>query len=248
MSGRGRGRGRGARAPPSGARLLLQRSAQEAGLDAGNLRSLQDITKPQLFPDFEWHSSGHEGHDPQQAAAATATASSSTPATGPQATAASKRAAASNVYLINKSRELNHRFQESPFYVRPSQEVDVVRYNKRPRPLEPDAHVADHIGKTADSKYLPEELLPNKVAASALKVGEIGDDGLPKKAMTLDELAAEEQRKKAAGEDGEEGELSDTQELEEEDEEEVADYTTNYYASEDESDGGGGGGGDEAVF
>ena len=62
MSGRGRGRGRG-RAPPSGARLLLQRSAQEAGLDAGNLRSLQDITKPALFPDYEWHSNGHVGHE-----------------------------------------------------------------------------------------------------------------------------------------------------------------------------------------
>jgi hypothetical protein len=222
----------------------LQRSAQEAGLDAGNLRSLQDITKPQLFPDFEWHSSGHEGHEPPAAAAATS-------ASGPAPS--SKRNAASNVYLVNKSREMNHRFQESPFYVRPSQEVDVVRYNKRRRPLEPDAHVADHIGKTADPKYLPEELLPHRVAASALKIVDsllLGDDGLPKKVLTLDELAAEEQRKKLAGEDGEEqGELSDTQELDEEDEEEVADYTTNYYASEDESDGGGGGGGgDEAVF
>lgn len=238
MSGRGRGRGRGRGAPPSGARLLLQRSAQEAGLDAGNLRSLQDITKPQLFPDFEWHSSGHEGFEPP-----------STPSALPSSQSASsaKRAAASNIYLINKSREIHHRFQDSPFYVRPSQEVDVVRYNKRPRPLEPDAHLAEHIGKTADPKYLPEELLPNKVAASTLKISELGDDGLPKKAKTLEELAAEEQRKKAAGEDAEEqGELSDTLDLEEEDEEEVADYTTNYYASDDESDDGGGG--DEAVF
>ena len=226
----------GGRAPPSGARLLLQRSAQEAGLDAGNLRSLQDITKPLLFPDFEWHSSGQKGHDP-------------TPSSLQPAQSSSKRATAPNIYLINKSREMHHRFQDSPFYVRPSQEVDVVRYNKRPRPLEPDVHVAESIGKTADPRYLPEELLPDKLVAlplaSSHKVGELGEDGTPKRALTLEELAAEEQRKIATGEEGEEGELSDTAEIEEEDEEEVADYTTNYYASDDESDGGDG---DEAVF
>jgi hypothetical protein len=241
MSGRGRGRGRGA--PPSGARLLLQRSAQEAGLDAGNLRGLQEITKPLLFPDFEWHSSGQNGHDP-------------TPASLQPAQSSSKRATAPNIYLINKTREMHHRFQESPFYVRPSQEVDVVRYNKRPRPVEPDVHVAHSIGKTADPRYLPEELLPDKAipltATTSLEVGEVGEDGAPKRALTLEELAAEEQRKKVSGQgDGEEGEengeFSDTELVEEEGEEEVADYTTNYFASDDES-GDDGGGGDEAVF
>lgn len=240
MSGRGRGRGRGGRAPPTGARLLLQRSAQEAGLDAGNLRNLQDITKPPLFPDFEWHSSGKQGHD-------AVVPSSTMPPSQPGAT--SKRAA-SQIYLINKSREISHRFQESPFYVRPSQEVDVVRYNKRPRPLEPDAHLAEFIGKTADPKYLPAELIKDKVAPHIhAKVGDLDEDGRPKRALTLEELAAEElkQRKAlAGGEEGAEGELSDTHDVEDEDEEEVADYTTNYYASDDESDDGGGG--DEAVF
>ena len=256
MSGRGRGRGRGGRGPPSGARLLLQRSAQEAGLDSGNLRSLQDITKPKLFPDFEWHSSGgqqshHEG-DPTTTPAAPLPQKPQPP---PATAQSSKRATAPNIYLINKSREIQHRFQESSFYVRPSQEVDVVRYNKRPRPLEPDVHVAESIGKTADPRYLPEELLPNKGAAATLPLtGGAGEDaGAPKRAMTLEELAAEEQRKKVSGpvnnEEGEEnGELSDGAEIEEEDEEEVADYTTNYYASDDESGGGGGEDNDEAVF
>lgn len=242
MSGRGRGRGR---APPSGARLLLQRSAQEAGLDAGNLRSLQDITKPQLYPDFEWHSSGAQGHDPVHPPAASQQSQSSS---------ASKRAT-SQIYLINKSREMNQRYQDSPLFVRPSQEVDVVRYNKRPRPLEPDVHLAEYIGKAGDPRYLPEELLPDKappfVAAISGRIGEHAEDGTPKRALTLEELAAEEiqQRKKpssgATGEEEEEqGELSDTQEPEE-DEEEVADYTANYYASDDES---GGEGEEEAVF
>lgn len=228
MSGRGRGRGR---APPTGARLLLQRSAQEAGLDAGNLRSLQDITKPKLFPDFEWHSSGHVGHDPVEAS------------NQPQPISASKRA--SSIYLINKSREFHHRFQNSPFYVRPSQEVDVVRYGKRPRPLDADSHVLEHVGQTADKRYLPEELLRSKISLNA---GEFGEDGISQRPATLEELVAEEiKRRKAlegAGPD-DQGEGSDTAEVEDEEEEEVADYTQDYYASEDESDGGGG---EEATF
>lgn len=55
MSGRGRGRGR---APTSGGRQFLMRSAEECGFDSRNLRSLQDITRPQLFPDILLHSSG----------------------------------------------------------------------------------------------------------------------------------------------------------------------------------------------
>lgn len=240
MSGRGRGRGRG-RAPPSGARQLLQRSAQEAGLDAGNLRNLQDITRPQLYPDFEWHSSGRMGHDVDTATTIGASTHSQM--------APSKRAKESMVYLINKGREMQHWFQESPCYVRPSQELDVVRYNKRPRPLEADVNVASYIGNAADPRYIPSELLPDKIPQSDLKA-EDGEDGVPKRAQTLEELAAEEQRKKngpKVGEDGEEQarELSDN-DVEEEDEEEVADYTQDYYASDDESDGGGNE--DEAIF
>ena len=178
------------------------------------------------------------------------------------------------MYLINKSREIQQWFQESPFYVRPSQEVDVERYNKRRRPLEADAHIAAFVGsKLADSKYIPTELFLSSSTSSVSKsrhailmneslVG--GDDGVPthSRVLTLEELAAEElERKKNpsthnnksnntnnAGEEGgedQEGELSDTQDLEEEDEDEVADYMQDYYASDDESDGSGG---DEAVF
>eukprot|EP00934_Nitzschia_sp_Nitz4_P009104 Nitzschia sp. Nitz4//scaffold53_size117307//30836//31516//NITZ4_003761-RA/size117307-processed-gene-0.6-mRNA-1//1//CDS//3329554178//9094//frame0 len=226
MSGRGRGRGR---APPSGARLMLQKSAQEAGLDAGNLRNLQDITKPSLFPDFLWHSSGWQGHDPAPPTQTSANNSSS----------GNKRS--SNIYLINKSREIHHRLQNSPYYVRPSQEMDVARYGKRPRPLDPDSHVIEHIGQAADPRYFPEELLRSKIT-----LADLGEDGTSSKPTTLEELvAAEIKRRKALEDEG--GEASDTPEAEDEEEEEVADYTQNYYASDDES-GGGSGGGDEATF
>lgn len=230
MSGRGRGRGRG-RAPPTGARLLLQRSAQEAGLDAGNLRHLQDITRPQLFPDLEWHSNGKMGHEHAD----------------PSSASASAKRPASTVYLINKSREIHHRFQSSSQYVRPTQEVDVVRYGKRPRPMQPDVNVLESIGKAADPRYLPKELLQNTSNSTSK---ESADDA-PKKALTLEELAAQElQRRKKNAELNEEDEDAndDPSDQEPEEDEEVADYTTNYYASDDESDGGGGGGGDEATF
>ena len=56
----GRGRGRGKYVPPTGARLQLQKAAEECGYDARNLRSLQ--SRPDLFPDIELHSSGFPMH------------------------------------------------------------------------------------------------------------------------------------------------------------------------------------------
>lgn len=144
---------------------------------------------------------------------------------------------------------MHHRFQEAPSYIRPSHEVDVVRYGKRPRPLEPDVNLTEHMGMTATSEYLPDELLPDERARTlAAKFGEFGEDGAPRQALSLDELAARElKRRKQAQEDGEEdGDLSDVVDIDEGEEEEVADYTQNYYESEDESDDGGGGG--EATF
>jgi hypothetical protein len=225
MAGRGRGR-----APPTGARLLLQRSAQEAGLDAGNLRNLQDITKPKLFPDYEWHSTGHKWDADE-------------PVEPPPA-----KRSASTIYLINKSRELHHRFEQSPYYVRPTIESDVVRYGIRPRPVEPDISVLEHIPEMADPAYMPPELLQKTTTQLSMKELMATNEGAPAKALTLEELAAQElKRRREAMEAEEEGNLSDIEVVEEEEEDEVADYTANYYASDDESEGGGGGG-DEATF
>ena len=229
--GRGRGRGRG-RGPLSGARMFMQRSAQEAGIDAGNIRNLHDITQAKLYPEFEWHSTGRRGHD-------------ATPETAAAANAANRNKA-STVYLINKGRQIHDRFQNSPFFVRPKQEVDVVRYGKRPRPQEPDGNLVEHIGKAADDRYIPMELLQDagRDPKSMKELNELNEDGTAKE-LTLEQIAAQELKRRAQeqgdGEDGDGGDLSDTLEQEDEEEDEVDDYMHNHYESEGESDGGGGG-------
>lgn len=216
MSARGRGRGRGR--SPSGARLLLQRSAQEAGFTGSIKNNIQDITKPQLFPDFEWHSSGRQLNNQQE--------------TIPP-TRSEQQKASSTVYLIRKSRDIQHRFQNSPYYVRPTQEVDVNRYGKRQRPLDPDVLLLEKIGKTADPRILPSELLKKDRSFSF-----DGTDGLSKQRISVEETLTKED-----GEDGDDAaDLSDHNVHE--DDEEVDDYIQDYYASEEESDGGGG----EATF
>lgn len=239
MSGRGRGRGRGG--PQSASRQLLQRSAQEAGLDGNNLRSLQDITKPQLFPDYEFHSQGHVGF------------ADAPPEQQQQNQKRSNQKRSSSVFLINKSREVLSRFQLSPYYIRPTQESDIERHNRVTRPVEPDVSVLDHLGKLADSDYFPEEFqlmqgVVRKRSASEIDASGAGE-GDDNKSLSLEELAKRELKRRQEnmeGEQEEDGNLSEVEEPEDEEEDEVADYTTNYYASDDESDGGGGG--DEATF
>jgi len=276
MSGRGgRGRGRGRGGPPSGARLLLQRSAKEAGLDDGNLRSLQDITKPSLFPDYEWHSDGTVGHgilEPTPvasvsslsvgnnfvstaAAAATVTPSSSGLEKRSELLVVAKpKRSPSAIYLINKSREIHHRFQSSAFYVHPTQEDDVIRYGKERQRQQQrsDLLILKQMGNTADASYIPPELLRDDDLESVY-----GHDDSNYKKRSLDDLAEEEraERRKRGLLTGDtkiddDGNLSDNlQDAVEEEEEEDVDYGTNYYASDDEGDDTrGGGSGDEAVF
>jgi hypothetical protein len=255
MSGRGRGRGR---APPSGARLLLQRSAKEAGLDDGNLRSLQDITRPQLFPDYEWHSSGNKGHmlpgDPDiepsstVAAGVSALSANSDNDVKPLTAVAKTKRSASTIYLINKSREIHHRFQNSAFYVHPTQEADVIRHGKERQQQQQraDLLILKQMGKTADPHCIPPELLRDE------DLGNIyGHDGGAFKKRSLDDLAAEERadrRKRRENDEEDEGQFSDAPDaMEEEEEEEDADYGTNHYES-DGDESAGVGAGDEAVF
>ena len=211
MSG-GRGRGRGGFKPPTGAQLMMQRSAQESGLDEKNLRSLQDLTKPPLFPDFLWHSSGQvykPEHESKEMVPVKLTQSA--------------------IYLIRKGRDIHHRMHTSPFYLRPSQEVDVTRYRKRPRTQAEacDKTVIEHLGKIARSTFVPEELLQPSKRIAAIKDS--------KKNALLDDLA---DIKGEPGESDSEGEMDDIEAVDEE-EEDPEDYAQNYYASDDESDGGG---------
>ncbi len=241
MSGRGRGRGRG-RAPPSGARLLLQRSAKEAGLDDGNLRSLQDITRPQLFPDYEWHSSGRKGH--HLSGEPIVPPSSDEDVVTP---VAKPKRSSSTIYLINKSREIHHRFQNSSFFVHPTQEADVIRYGKERQQQQQraDLLILKQMGKTADPDYIPQELLRDDDLGHVYGY----DDGTFKK-RSLDDLAAEERadRRKRRDNDGEDdGQFSEAADPMDEEDEEDVDYTTNHYQSEGEESVGGGVS-DEAIF
>ena len=129
---------------------------------------------------------------------------------------------------------MQHRFQNSASFVRPTQEVDVNRYGKRQRPMEPDVYFLSQIGKVAASSQFPPELLVKDFS------GDGDEDGVATKKMTLEEMAANEltQRRQAAENKEEDGDADMADELnqEEEVEEEVDDYITNYYASDDEDD------------
>ncbi len=71
--------------------------------------------------------------------------------------------------------------------------------------MEPDVAVLEHVGKTADPRYIPAELL-QKTGENQLSMKEMAKNNAPKKA--LEEMAAEElnrrQQAKDAAEEGEE--------------------------------------------
>ena len=212
MSGGRGGRGGGGYKAPTGGQLFLKRSAQECGLDDRNLRTLQDITKPLLFPTFKWHSSGTPWTTEDEV---TEVVSVKRPTTA---------------YLIRKGRDMNHRMQSSPYYLRPTQDVDVVRYKKQHRPnVTCDKVVLEEMGHAAMTGWIPAELLGKKQPL----VEEVVKD------LTSEELAAIELKAK----DNEEGEGEEEDELlleQEGEEDDAEDYVTNHYESEgDESDGGG---------
>jgi hypothetical protein len=236
MSG-GRGRGRGGYKPPTGAQLMLQRSAQESGLDERNLKTIQDLTKPTLFPDHLWHSSEGTTTKPspvvseqQQLAGINAPV---IPIVQPKRTA-------SEIYKIRKAREFQHHMHLSPFYLRPSLEVDVVRHmanNKRARTETAkacDKAVMEHLGTVATPRFVPPELLMPKGPPKRSGKSANGAAG----AVLLDDDMEEK------GEGEEDGEDVDEYLEPEEDEDEGEDYAKDYYASDNDSDGGGDGDGE----
>jgi hypothetical protein len=272
--GRGGGRGgRGGRGALSGARALLQRSVMEAGLDTGNLRSLQQ-DPPTIFRDYEWHSKGsiivkHENNKERDGAVADTTSTKPSP---------------TNIALINKTRELQQRFQSSVFYLHPSVEVDVERYsstiigNKRHKRTNHDDITVQmflqQLGPTLiHPKYLPAELLKQDAPSFRSDNLILGENTIDKKRLyslqELDDADGQQQpvldeatslantnaatvNAAATLDDGNASDNmgEDEEHILEEEEEDAADYTTNYYASEDDSYDGGGGDDedDEAVF
>mmetsp|Transcript_47556 Transcript_47556/g.115865 ORF Transcript_47556/g.115865 Transcript_47556/m.115865 type:complete len:275 (-) Transcript_47556:391-1215(-) len=274
MSGRGRGRGRGG---GSGSRAILQQAAKEAGVDLKKSKTVDDITNPKLFPDFEWHSSGRRLTEglPQVNGPTGSGSTTVTKAVVPMLATSSAQSSSGGgggtrswagvtAALISSSREIPQQFQASPFFVLPRIEPDVVRYGKRPRPLEADALLVEYIGNNvARSPYFPSELLQNGDSADNDGSKSSIKPGRSKRRKSLDELAAEETAHEktknsggaapnttisttTGGEDADQ--LANFGDVEQEHEEEGdVDYTQNYYASEEDSDVGDIGG-EEAVF
>lgn len=247
----GRGRGGGGTSVATNAKMLLKRTAQEAGLDdRHHTTTLEEITNPPLFPDLLWRvSPPSSGRTFEEVPSSDA----------PSELIVTKRPA-STVYTLNKQREINEAFQQSPFYVQHHQPVDVVRHGKRNRSVAPDVAVLESIGSMAtDSQYIPEELMlqassGRKLSASGRK-HDVATGASVKTASNLNELEEREQARttgKARGtgatataaatsapasttavSNEDEQHQADDQE-----EEEIEDYTMNYYASEEETDGG----------
>jgi hypothetical protein len=139
--GGGRGRGGSKSSNSNATKELLKRSASEAGLDDRHVKVLSDITRPPLFPDFLWKSSGNYwneeeeidssnnninglGLQPQQQQSMKSEAPS-------PAAVTPRKLPAAMASTNDKQREMNRRFQNAPFYIRPGVHVDIVRYSDR---------------------------------------------------------------------------------------------------------------------
>lgn len=249
MSGRGRGK---KYTPPTGGRAFLMRSAEECGLDSRNLRSLQDITRPALFPDIKLHSSGDnrllrvlEQQKAEEASKADSLGGQATvkKEDEPPKLAGVKRSA-QTLFLISKGREIHHRIQSSVFYVRPTKDVpDVIRYSdstKPPLQIDASAVLSNCLGgrkKTKLGRYVPEELVSGQIQVFNSDAGVSGG-------YNVVELEGKGRRRRrlgsvdTAGEGDEDADGDEEVVAEDEEEEDGEDYVKDYYESEgDESAG-----------
>jgi hypothetical protein len=140
----------------SQSKLLLQRSAQEAGLDNDRqMISLQEIIRPSLFSDFTWHSSGQPwtsaDNDKLELQPDEQPSSSQTENNNNDSTAVVKveepepvhivKRPACVVVMIKKQRQLWEAFSKSSHNVRHCPDVDVARYGKQTVSTAPDQAV-----------------------------------------------------------------------------------------------------------
>lgn len=258
MSGRGRGK---KYTPPTGGRAFLMRSAEECGLDSRNLRSLQDITRPSLFPDIKLHSSGDnrilrllEQQKAEETAKAEAAGVPIDLEDNKPKPLANVKRSAQTIYLIQSGRQIQQRIQSSIFYVRPSKDVpDVMQYSdsaKPPPQIDARAvlsHCLEGRTYTEMGRFVPEELVSGQINIESNEAGKKS-----RKAINLAGLEAQEKHRRRLGSiDGEgdgEGGLGEGDEdivADEGEEDDGDDYGKDHYESEgDESAGGDG----EATF
>jgi len=240
------------------------RSAEECGLDSRNLRGLQDITRPSLFPDIKLHSSGDnrflrlmEQQLAEQQAKAEAAGEPIPLDDRPKQLAGVKRSA-QTLFLITKGREMHHRIQNSVFYVRPTKEVpDVIRYSdstRGPPQIDGSVVLSNCLGgrkKTKLGRYVPEELVSGQMQGDGKSLSQSIEAGIQAaKGVNLADLEAKEKQRKRAGSMDGDGDGDGEEELileEDEEEDDGEDYGKDHYESDgDESAGGDGDG--EATF
>ena len=188
------------------------------------------------------------------------TSSSSTPATATP----TKPKSSKTIYLISKSRELHHRFNNSVFNIRGStKEVpDVIRYSDRLRQVPSNINASDVLSHCLGGMkrtrgegggvFVPEELCggQKQKRRSVFNEGIIEEGNNKTRGVNLAELAAkegqididnndDEQKAPGGGGGGEDEEGVLGEEIQEDGEEsDGADYVANYYESEgDESRG-----------
>jgi hypothetical protein len=229
------------------------RSAEECGLDSRNLRSLQDITRPALFPDIKLHSSGDnrilrlmEQKKAEEAAKAEAAGMPiKCDDDGPKSLASIKRSS-KTIYLIQKGRQIQQRMQSSVFYVRPSKDVpDVIRYSDaaKPPPQIDARAVLSHCleGRTCTEmgRYVPEELVSGQINLDSNETGKRSRNG-----VNLASLEAQEKSRRRLGsidvDDGE-GVLGDADEeilVDDGEEDDGDDYVKDHYESDGDESGG----------
>uniref|UniRef100_A0A7S3DUA9 DNA-directed RNA polymerase III subunit n=1 Tax=Entomoneis paludosa TaxID=265537 RepID=A0A7S3DUA9_9STRA len=276
MSGRGRGRGRGRGAPLSQSKLLLKRSAQEAGLDEQH--AVLELSRPSNYGDFLWHSSGRPMTEEDLAALAEESSGSETNTVKLQMT---KRSATTK-NLVVKQRYFMEHFAASVFHVKVNQNVDIARYNdaeedgdptfgtngsngsntsntttSRTKPA-PDTLVLQAMGSTLaqDERYVPAELGPNRANVEAAKRAMARKKAAAARALpNLDDWEQKEKKGSLLADDAlvEGGDEEGGDDLDgligdlEDVGEDEDDYGKDHYASDDDDDDGGGEDG-EPVF
>lgn len=230
------------------------RSAEECGLDSRNLRSLQDITRPALFPDIKLHSSGDnrilrlmEQKKAEEAAKAEAAGLPIKSEVSDQKPLANVKRSAQSIYLIQKGRQIQQRIQSSVFYVRPSKDVpDVIQYSDsaKPPPQIDARSVLSHCleGRTCTEmgRFVPEELVSGQINIESNEAGKKS-----RKAINLAGLEAQEKYRRRLGSlggegDGEgdgEGGLGEAEEeivADDGEEDDGDDYVKDHYESEED--------------
>ena len=248
MAGRGRGRGR---APPTGSKLVLMRSAEECGFDFRNLSSLNDITRPQLFPDILLHSSGNNKHlkieaeqlkqqemeQQQQLKNKSTNVKTETAAASsiPQKKLAGTKRSEQTFFLITKGREIQQRFQKSAFHVKATKDVpDIIRYSdstnahKTPK-IDASTVLSNCLQgrkRTSMGQFVPEEL----ILGQQLRLGMVEDGIAAGRPLSLADIDKEATAKNADDEDEiahSDGSFSDD-----------PDYGKDHYASDDDNSDG----------